>query len=73
MIKNYFIVAFRNLKRNKLFSPSSILAAWPLALAAFWMITLYVAHEMSYDRYHMPSAGRIYRVVQHASWNGGKF
>ena len=71
MIKNYFIVAFRNLKRNKLFSVINI-GGLAVGLAAFWMITLYVANEMSYDRFHT-NAGRIYRVVQHASWNGGSF
>ncbi len=71
MIKNYFIVAFRNLKRNKLFSVINI-GGLAIGLAAFWMITLYVANEMSYDRFH-ENAGRIYRVVQHASWNGGSF
>ncbi len=71
MIKNYFIVAFRNLKRNKLFSIINI-GGLSIGLAAFWMITLYVANEMSYDKFHV-NAGRIYRVVQHASWNGGSF
>lgn len=71
MIKNYFIVAFRNLQRNKLFSIINI-GGLAIGLAAFWMITLYVANEMSYDKFHAKS-GRIYRVVQHASWNGGSF
>src|SRR5258706_13584629 len=71
MIKNYFIVAFRNLKRNKTFSVINI-GGLAIGLAAFWMITLYVANEMSYDNYHA-NAGRIFRVAQHGNWNGGSF
>ncbi len=71
MIKNYFIVAFRNLKRNKTFSFINI-GGLAIGLAACWMITLYVANEMSYDNYHA-KAGRIYRIAQHATWNGGSF
>ena len=71
MIKNYFIVAFRNLKRNKVFSLINI-GGLAIGLAACWLITLYVANEMSYDTWHA-NAGRIYRVVQHATWPGGHF
>ena len=35
------------------------------------MIALYVADEFSYDR-NLPGADRIYRVAQHATWDGGK-
>jgi len=71
MIKNYFIVAFRNLKRNKLFSLVNI-GGLAIGLAACWMIALYVANETSYDNYHA-NAGRIFRVVQHGNWSGGNF
>jgi putative ABC transport system permease protein len=71
MIKNYFIVAFRNLKRNKTFSFINI-GGFAIGLATFWMILLYVANEMSYDNYHA-NAARIYRVAQHGTWSGGSF
>jgi putative ABC transport system permease protein len=71
MLKNYFIVAFRGLKRNKVFSFINI-GGLALGLATCWMITLYVANELSYDSWHA-NADRIYRVVQHASWPGGHF
>jgi len=71
MIKNYFVVAFRNLKRNKVFSFINI-AGLAIGLAACWMITLYVANETSYDQYHA-NAGRIFRIAQHGSWSGGNF
>jgi len=71
MIKNYFIVAFRNLKRNKIFSFINI-GGLAIGLAACWLIALYVANETSYDSYHA-RANRIYRVAQHGSWSGGNF
>src|SRR5450432_4245700 len=71
MIKNYFVVAFRNLKRNKLFSLINI-GGLAIGLAACWLIALYVANETSYDNYHA-NAIRIFRVVQHGEWKGGNF
>ena len=71
MLKNYFAVAIRNLVRHKTFSIINI-GGLAIGLAAFWMIALYVGNEMSYDNYHANS-NRIYRFVQHASWDGGKF
>ncbi len=71
MLKNYLKIAFRNLQKNKIFSMINILGL-TIGLTAFWLITLYVADELSFDRYHQ-NADRIYRVVQHAKWDGGKF
>ena len=71
MLKNYFTVAFRNLKRNKVFSFINI-GGLALGLATCWMITLYVANELSYDNWNK-NADRIYRVAQHADWPGGHF
>ncbi|HTD94425.1 MAG TPA: ABC transporter permease, partial [Chitinophagaceae bacterium] len=39
-----------------------------LGLAAFWLIALYIKDELGYDR-HNKNAGRIFRVVQYASWD----
>jgi len=66
MIKNYFNIAWRNLLKHKAFSFINI-AGLAIGLAAFWMIALYVADELSYDRYNT-KADRIFRVVQHARW-----
>ena len=68
MIKNYFKIAWRNLLKNKTYSLINI-AGLTLGLAAFWLIVLYVADELSYDRYNA-NADRIVRVVQHTRWNG---
>ncbi|MEO6637653.1 MAG: FtsX-like permease family protein [Ginsengibacter sp.] len=69
MFKNYFKVAFRNLRRHKGYAAINIFGL-VFGLAAFWMIALYVADELSYDRYNK-NAERMVRLAQHASWDGG--
>ncbi len=69
MFKNYLKIAWRNIKRNKGYSFLNI-SGIAIGLAAFWMIALYVADEFSYDR-SFSNAERIYRVAQHANWEGG--
>ena len=70
MFKNYFKTAVRNLRRYKAYAGINIFAL-SLGLAACWMIILYITDELSYDRFNA-NASRIVRVVQHASWDGGK-
>ena len=43
-----------------------------IGLSAFWIIALYIADELSYDRFHK-NTDRIYRVVHSASWDKGSF
>ena len=71
MFRNYIKIAWRNIVKNHVFSLINI-AGLTIGLAAFWLIALYVADELSFDRYHLNANG-IYRVVQHAKWDGGKF
>jgi putative ABC transport system permease protein len=71
MIKNYFATAWRNIRKHPVFSLVNI-TGLTVGLAAFWMIALYIANELSYDRYHT-NADRIFRVVHHANWDGGSF
>ncbi len=61
MIKNYFKTAWRNLKRNKVYSAINI-TGLSLGLACAMLILLYVKDEVSYDRFHQ-DVTRIYRVV----------
>jgi putative ABC transport system permease protein len=68
MLKNYFKTAWRNLKRNKIYSAINI-SGIAIGLAAAWLIALYVLDELSYD-HSFTHAGRIYRVAHHASWQG---
>ncbi|CAN5917466.1 ABC transporter permease [soil metagenome] len=67
MLRNNLKIAWRNVRKHKAYSGINILGL-ALGLAAFWMITLYVTDELSYDRFHA-QADRIYRVVHYASWD----
>jgi putative ABC transport system permease protein len=71
MLKHYFITGWRNLKRHSIFSFINI-SGLALSFTAVWLISLFVAHELSYDRYHK-KADRIYRMVSHGKWDTEKF
>ncbi len=62
MFKNYFITAVRSLMRNKGFSAINIIGL-AVGLATFSLISFYVYHELSFDRYHS-KADRIFRIVE---------
>ncbi len=66
MIKNYFLLFFRNLRRQKLFSSINLLGL-TVSILSTVIIYLYVRHEYSYDRFHH-HAERIYRVNQTFIW-----
>lgn len=71
MIRNHLTVAFRNIRKHRVFSLINI-TGLALSLTAFWIIALYVADELSYDRYH-ERADQIYRLASHAKWESGSF
>lgn len=60
MVKNYFKIAWRNLRKNRTFSFINI-TGLASGLACFILIALYVADELSYDRFHS-KATRICRI-----------
>ncbi|GAB3944083.1 ABC transporter permease [Spirosoma harenae] len=60
MLRNYLLIAFRNLVKHKTFSFINIVGV-AVGLACFLLIALYVKDELSYDRYNS-KADRIYRV-----------
>ncbi|MDN3583345.1 ABC transporter permease [Mucilaginibacter flavus] len=60
MIKNYIKTAYRSLRKNRGFTTINIMGL-ALGLATCLLIVLYVADELSYDRYN-DKASRIYRV-----------
>ncbi len=62
MLRNYFKIALRNLRRNKLYSFINI-GGLVIGLAACILIFLYVQYEFSYDRFNK-KADRIYRVTE---------
>ena len=71
MLRNYIKIAWRNIRKQPVFSFINI-AGLSLGLAAFWLIALYIGDELSFDRYHQ-KADRVYRVVHHASWKESGF
>jgi putative ABC transport system permease protein len=60
MLRNYFIVAIRNLIRNKVFSLINIVGL-AVGLSACFVIYQYIQFEQSYDRFHA-DADRLYRI-----------
>lgn len=68
MMSNYFRILFRNLTRNKTFSIINILGL-SIGIAACIIIYLYVAHELSYDKYHK-KGDRIYRLISYYPSSG---
>lgn len=70
MLRNYLKIALRNLRRQLFYASLNVLGL-SLGIASVLLILLYVADELSYDRFY-PQADRIFRI---ASWdatlNGG--
>jgi len=62
MIKNYLLVAFRNLARNKTFSAINIIGL-SLGLTCSLLILLWVQDERSIDSFH---SNKIYTIIQRA-------
>jgi putative ABC transport system permease protein len=70
MIQNYFKIAFRNLKRNKIFSLINI-TGLALGIAGSIIIFQLVKYHLSTDAYHK-NAKNIYRVVMDLHLGDGK-
>jgi ABC-type antimicrobial peptide transport system permease subunit len=60
MLKNYWIVAWRNLVRNKIYSLVNVLGL-ALGVCACFVIYLIARHEFSFDNFH-PDRDRIFCV-----------
>ncbi|XWW43851.1 ABC transporter permease [Fibrella sp. USSR17] len=69
MLQNYIKIAFRNLWKHRRFSALNIVGMGG-GMAAVGLMSLYIIHELSYDRFHA-NADRIVRVVHYANWPGG--
>ncbi|HEX4372499.1 MAG TPA: ABC transporter permease, partial [Puia sp.] len=68
MFKNYFTVALRNFRRNKIFSSINVLGL-SIGISASLVIFLIVYYEMSFDKFEKDS-NRIFRVVMDMKYNG---
>jgi putative ABC transport system permease protein len=68
MFRNYFLVAFRNIVKQKFYAFINILGL-TIGIAATLFIILYVADELSYDRFHT-NIDNMYRISLHGRLAG---
>ena len=61
MIKNYFVIAIRNLINNKVYSLINILGL-SIGMACCILIGLFLHYELTWDRF-WPNVDRIYRIA----------
>ena len=61
MFKNYLKTAFRNLRKEKVYSIITV-CSLSVGLSCCFLIMNYVSHEMSFDKYHT-NAENIYRIA----------
>ncbi|WP_299364461.1 ABC transporter permease [Winogradskyella sp.] len=69
MLKNYFKIAYRNLRKNKIFTSLNIIgltAAFGVAI----LLAMYAAYELSYDRFH-EHGDNLYMVYSEDSTPNG--
>ena len=62
MLKSYFIIAWRNLFRQRVYSLINIVGL-AVGMACSLLIALYIQDELGYDSFH-EKADRIYRVIR---------
>lgn len=61
MIKNYFSIAFRNIRKNKAFTAINVLGL-SIGISAALVICLLVQYDFNFDNFHKDGE-RIYRAV----------
>src|SRR4030081_939986 len=61
MIKNFFITAWRNLARNKVFASLNILGL-TIGIVVCLIIGVWLQRELSFDNFH-PNGKQIFRVT----------
>ncbi len=62
MLKNYLAIAFRTIRKHKLYSFINVFGL-AIGLASFFLIGLFVKHEKSFDQFH-ENKDRIFKIVQ---------
>src|SRR5580698_6705008 len=68
MLKSYLTTAWRNIRKNKVFSFINIIGL-SIGMAACLLILQYVNFELSYDQFNK-NIGEIYRVSNDRYQNG---
>ncbi len=71
MLKNYIKIAWRNLRKHKLYSVINIVGL-SVGVACSLIIFLFVNHELSYDSFHKDS-DQIYRTLRHGKLGDNEF
>ncbi|MGY6546951.1 MAG: ABC transporter permease [Cyclobacteriaceae bacterium] len=70
MFKNYFLVAIRNMKREKIYALINIFGL-SIGIAFCLLITLFIKDEHSYDKFH-PEHEKIFRVSMLENYPDGR-
>jgi len=68
MLKNYYLVALRTMRKHKLFSVINIVGL-VIGMTCCLLIFVYVQDELSYDRFHK-NYENIYRIALHGRISG---
>jgi len=71
MLKNYLKIAFRNLRKNKIFSFINIIGL-AIGLSASFVIGLLIYYDLTFDKFH-PDSDQIYRVTTSFKTPEGEF
>jgi len=69
MFRNYCSVALRNLRLRKGYAFINI-AGLAVGMASFFLISLFIQDELSYDQFH-ENSDRIYRLALHGNTRNG--
>ncbi|MFC1556029.1 ABC transporter permease [candidate division KSB1 bacterium] len=70
MLKNYWIITFRNLLRNRTYSAINLFGL-SIGIACCILALLYIEDERSYDQFH-ENKDRIFRVAHYLKTDTGK-
>lgn len=68
MLRNYVIIAWRNLRKNKMFSLINILGLG-IGMACTMLILLWIYHEKSWNK-EQPNYDQVYQVKINRNFNG---
>ncbi len=68
MLRNFFIITIRNLKKNSLYSSINI-SGLSIGIVCSVLILLWVADELSFDKF-IPKSDRLYQVWMSSDFDG---
>lgn len=71
MLKNYFLIVLRTIRKNPGYAGVNILGL-TLGITAFLMIVLVVRYELSYDRFH-DDTEKIFRINNELQLSSGNY